>query len=182
MRIAPPGRTSRSQTGFVNPWGPHHCATCFGSVQALNTSSRGASKTRVSTNSRSSFVMMFPVAMLFLLFLDVTQIVIQAIKALRPELPVVRHPVGDVLERTGSDPAGPPLRLAPACNQTGVFQHLEVTGDGGQAHRKGRSQLRDRGLAGGQSREDGAASGVGEGGERGAEVVRRHEVLNTSVK
>jgi len=38
--------------------------------------------------------------MLFLLFLDVTQIVIQAIKALRPELPVVRHPVGDVLERT----------------------------------------------------------------------------------
>ena len=126
--------------------------------------------------------MMFPLAMLFPLFLYVAQIVIQAIKALCPELLVVRHPVGDVLERTGSDPAGPPLSLAPACNQTGVFQHLEVTGDGGHAHRKGRSQLRGRGLAGGQAREDGAASRVGKGGKRGAEVVRRREVLNTPVK
>src|SRR6267143_447304 len=173
MRIASPGLTSSSQTGFVNRCGPHHCATCFGSVQALNTSSRGASKTRVSTNSRSSFVMMFPVAMLFLLFPYITQIVIQAVKALRPEPPVVRHPVGDVLERTGSDPAGPPLGLAPAANQTGVFQHLKVSGDSWHAHRKGRSQFRDGGLAGGQAREDGAASGVGESGEGSAEMVGR---------
>src|SRR6266852_1869354 len=172
MRMAPPGRTSSSQTGFVNPWGPHHCATRFGSVQALNTSSRGASKTRVSTNTCSSFAMMFPVAMLFLLFLHVAQIFVQTIEALRPEPLVVSDPIGDVLERRGRDPAGPPLRLAPACNQTGVFQHLEMPGDGGHAHREGRRQLCDRGLAGGQAREDGAASGVGESGEGGAQVVR----------
>src|SRR5258708_11899619 len=148
MRMAPPGRVSKSQTGFVKPCGPHRCATRFGSVHALNTSSRGASNTRITTNSCSSFAMMFPVAMLFLLFLYITQIVIQTVKALRPEPPVVCHPVGDVLEGTGSDPAGTPLRLAPACNQTSVFQHLEVPGDGRHAHPKGRSQLRDRGLAG----------------------------------
>ena len=53
IRYRPPGRTSISQTGFVKPFGPHHCATCFGSVQASNTRSRGASKVRVSTKSRS---------------------------------------------------------------------------------------------------------------------------------
>src|SRR5260370_19146612 len=160
MRMAPPGRASNSQTGFVNPCGPHHCATRFGSVQALNTSSRGASKTRVSTNSCSSYAMMFPVAMLFLLFLYVAQIVIQPIEALRPELPVVPNPIGNVLERRGRDPAGPPLCLASSCNQTSTLQDLEVPGDGGHAHRKGGRQLGDRCLAGGQACENGAAGGA----------------------
>src|SRR2546427_8346498 len=51
MRMAPPGRTSNSQTGFVNPCGPHHCARCFGSVHAAHTSSRGASIVRVRRSS-----------------------------------------------------------------------------------------------------------------------------------
>src|SRR5712664_161920 len=176
MRMAPPGCASSSQTGFVIWCGPHHIATSFGSVQALKRSSRGASNTRVSTNSCSLFVMMFPVAMLFPLFLYFTQIVIQTVKALCPEPPVVRNPIGDVLKRGGRDLAGTPLRLSPAGNQTGVLQHLEVPGDGGHAHRKGRSYLGDRGLPGGQASEDGAASGVGERGEGGAQRVgrRRH--------
>ena len=33
--------------------GPHQCGTCFGPVQASNTRSRGASKTRVKISSRS---------------------------------------------------------------------------------------------------------------------------------
>src|ERR1700674_1624281 len=131
MRMAPPGRASNSQTGFVNPCGPHHCATRFGSVHILKTSSRGASTMRVRTNSCSSFVMKFSVGMLFPLFLNVTQIVIQTIKALGPEPLIERHPIGDVLEGRCSDPAGPPLRLAPACDQTSVFQHFEVPRDGG---------------------------------------------------
>jgi len=103
--------------------------------------------------------------MLFPLFLYFAQIVIQTIEALRPEPPVVRHPIGDVFERRSRDAARPPLRLAPARNQTGMFQYLEVAGDGGHTHRKRRSQLRHRGLAGGQAREDGAARGVAKGGE-----------------
>src|SRR5258708_11629146 len=131
MRIAPPGRGSNSHTGFVKPCGPHHSATHFGSVQALNTSSRGASNTRVKINSCCSLAMMFPVDIFFLLFLHFAQIVIQPIEAGRPELPVVRHPIGDVLQRRGCDAAWPPLRLAPAGYQASVFQHLEVAGNGG---------------------------------------------------
>src|SRR5712692_4858763 len=139
MRMAPPGRGSNSHTGLVNPCGPHHSATHFGSVQALNTIFRGASNTRVSTNSCSLFARMFPAAMLFPLCLYLLQIVIESIETFRPELPVVRNPIGNALERRGSDPAWPPLRLAPASNQSCVFQHLEVAGDGGQAHGKGSS-------------------------------------------
>src|SRR5579883_1469669 len=51
MSIAPPGRASISHTGFVNPCGPHHCSTCFGSIQTLKTSERGASMSRVITSS-----------------------------------------------------------------------------------------------------------------------------------
>src|SRR6266436_1592933 len=151
MRMAPPGRASSSQTGFVNPCGPHHCATCFGSVQTLNTSSRCASNTRVSTSSWSSFAMTFPVAMLFLLFVYVSQILFQTVKALGPEPLVMPHPIGDVFKRRGGDPARPPLRLASSRNQTGMLQHLEMPGDSGHAHRKRCSQLRDRGPAVGQS-------------------------------
>src|SRR4029077_12653679 len=126
MRIAPPGRKSNSQTGLVNPWGPHHRATCFGSVHTLNTSSRGASNTRVSTNSCPSFAVKLVVATVFLLLLHVTQVIIETIKTFRPKLVVAPHPVRDVLERPGGKPAGPPLRLASARNQTGVLQRLEV--------------------------------------------------------
>src|SRR5258708_21465803 len=132
MRMAPPGRTSSSQTGFLNPRGPHHSATRFGSVQALNTSSRGASNTRVSTNSCPSFGTKLPVAMLFLLFLHVLQIFFQTVKTLGPEPLVVRQPFSDILERRGANTAWPPLRLARACYQTSVFQNLEVAGNGGR--------------------------------------------------
>src|SRR6267143_3223975 len=135
--MAPPGRKSNSQTGLEKPCGPHHCVTRFGSVHALNTNSCGASNTRISTSSWRSFAMMLPVPMLFLLFLYVAQIVIQPIEALCPEPLVVSHPIGYVLERPASDPAGSPLRLAPTCNQTGMFQYFEVPGDGGMLIAKG---------------------------------------------
>jgi hypothetical protein len=38
----------------VNPSGPNHCPTCFASVHAAKTSSRGASIRRVVTISRSA--------------------------------------------------------------------------------------------------------------------------------
>src|SRR5437588_6980851 len=168
MRMAPPGRGSNSQTGLVNRCGPHHCATIFGSVQALNTSSRGASKTRVTTNSCSSFGAKFPVAMLFLLFLHVLQIFVETVETLGPEPPIAPHPIGDILERRGGNTAWPPLCFAPACYQAGVFQHLEVPGNRGHAHVERRSQFRNRGLAGSHAGEDGTASRVSKRGQRSA--------------
>ena len=52
--------------GGGKTFGPHHFATCFGSVQAAKTRSRGASKMRVKTSSRSVAVLV--AAMLLLLF------------------------------------------------------------------------------------------------------------------
>src|SRR6201988_3104783 len=49
QRNFPPTRKSISQKGAVNPFGPHHCITYFGSVPAFQTNSRGASKTLVIT-------------------------------------------------------------------------------------------------------------------------------------
>src|SRR5258708_38753198 len=167
MRMAPPGRTSSSQTGFVNPRGPHHSATRFGSVQALNTSSRGASNTRVSTNSCPSFGTKLPVAMLFLLFLHVLQIFVQTVKTFGPEPLVVRQPFSDILERRGANTAWPPLRLARACYQTSVFQNLEVAGNGGPTHCKGRRPVFDRCPAPPPAGAGRTGGGGGRGGDGG---------------
>src|ERR1700722_3811818 len=60
QRSFPPTRKSISQTGQVKPFGPHHCMMYFGSVHAFQTSSRGASKTRVTT-IRSTSLPLFSV-------------------------------------------------------------------------------------------------------------------------
>src|SRR5580700_11915206 len=116
MRIAPPTRTSSSQTGFVNPFGPHHCAVCRTSVQALNTRLRGASKTRVMIKSHSDDPVVSIVALVFafcadmrllllsisgIFLLEFPQIHIQPVEALLPEAPVVFHPTSNILQRTG---------------------------------------------------------------------------------
>jgi hypothetical protein len=63
------------------------------------------------------------------------------------------------------------LRVAAAADQASALQHLEVLGDGGLAHRERFGELRYRSLSGRQTREDGSASRVGEGGERGIKPV-----------
>jgi hypothetical protein len=53
-RHAPPGRTSIVQHVTAQPRGANQCIARSGSVHALKTSSRGASKTRVIQSSRSA--------------------------------------------------------------------------------------------------------------------------------
>src|SRR2546429_3873448 len=50
--------------------------------------------------------------------------------------PVLRSPVGNVLERTCLEPAGPPLRFVSPRDQSRALQHLKVLGDGRHADRK----------------------------------------------
>src|SRR5271169_3665936 len=152
MRMAPPGRASTSQTGIVKRCGPHHFAKCFGSVHALNTSSRGASNTRVISISRSAkfAAALFPAlltAMFPLLLFQSLKIVVQPIEALIPEAPVAIHPVGDLSERHGPKAAGPSLRLATPRNQPGPLQHLEVLGDGGRTDGEGPGEIFDGSFA-----------------------------------
>src|SRR5262245_48061564 len=169
---------------LVKPRGPHQCTRCSGSVQALKTRLRGASKTRVMTSTRSagSVAVLLLAAMFLLLLLQFAQIIVQTIETLLPDAPILLQPVGGVLEWTRLEPAGPPLRLTTAGDQAGALQHLEVLGDGGQAHREGRGQLHDRDLTRGEAGEDRAPGGVGEGGEGGAEAIGRHALVNLPVK
>src|SRR4051794_4430928 len=147
--------------------GPNHAATASGSVHALNTASRGASKNRVMRTSRSAatsaIVLPLPAQV--------------RVEPVHPRLPgpLARlHPCHRVVERLGLHPARPPLRLAAAGDQPGALEDLEVARDRRKAHVKRRGDLVDRRLALGQAGEDRPARGVGEGGERLAELVGRH--------
>src|SRR5205809_3138535 len=101
-RKAPPGRASIVQEGIVKPCGPHQRTRRSGSVHALKTSARGASKTRSMTSVRSAVVAVGLVlgAMSLSFPLQLAQVVIQAREALFPETPIVLEPVRGVLEGT----------------------------------------------------------------------------------
>jgi hypothetical protein len=94
------GRGVTSHTGFVNPFGPHHCRSCSASVQTLKTSSRGAFNRRVrgvSGTPGRSLGLFFLTDILFPLFLQLMQINVQTIEAPIPEMPVIRDPAGSRL-------------------------------------------------------------------------------------
>src|SRR5712664_90565 len=152
----------------------------------LNTRLRGASNSLISvisctpgliTNSVFAIVVApFPVFLsliMFLLLFHFPQIVVQSNEALVPEAAVRLHPLRDVAERLALEPAGSPLRLAPASDQAGPLQHLEVLGDRGHRHVERRGELRNRGLARHQACKDRAPGGVGERCERAGESIRR---------
>src|SRR5262249_46356505 len=123
-RQMPPGRNSKRDVVVVKPLGPHHCARCFGSVHAENTSWRGWSYSRIPTMARGSpcrsrlfAAAMFLVLTLTRLGLQLLQIIAEAVETLLVEAAVVLEPVVDVLERPRLDAAGPELRLAAARDQ-----------------------------------------------------------------
>src|SRR5687767_6583376 len=140
-RHAPPGRTSISYVVIRKPFGPHQFGTCFGSVHILNTSSRGASNTRLPTISRpdsvadellsSSLVAAF---ILLLLLLQFAEVILEAIEAALPEFAVVADPFVDGLQRPGGEPAWPPLSVAAAGDEARALEHLQVLRDCGHAH------------------------------------------------
>src|SRR5208282_5237743 len=111
-RQTPPERNSKREVVVEKPFGPHHCARCFGSVQTENTSSRGASNSRMPTierGSRSRSRLLFTAMFLALGFrrfgLQNFQIDVEAIEALFEEPAIVFEPVVDVLERLRLDAA-----------------------------------------------------------------------------
>src|SRR5438874_330924 len=183
-RHTPPGRKSYALVVVEKPSGPHHCARCSGSIHAVHTSSRGASSTRVAMIDRGSCSRsrLFLALTLLLLGLHYLQIILQAVEAFLPQPAIALEPGADVLEGVRLDAAGPPLRLAASRDEAGTLQHLEVLGDGGEAHLEGLGQLGHRGLAQRQPREDGPTRGIGEGCEGGTEAVDRHDVMYQLVK
>src|ERR1700722_11478901 len=96
-RDFPPTRTSILQTGAVKPFAPHHCITYFDSVHAFQTSSRGASKTLITT-IRSPSLTAFS-AISGLLFLHLIYNYFQFVEALFPESAIAKRPIADCLNR-----------------------------------------------------------------------------------
>src|SRR5580693_2104223 len=97
QRNFPPTRKSILQTGAVKPFGPHHCITYFGSVQAFQTNSRGASKTLVTTIRSVSLPVFFVIS--DLRFFHLIHNRFQLVETLFPESFVINRPVADCLYR-----------------------------------------------------------------------------------
>jgi hypothetical protein len=94
------GASSSLRTCVVKPFGPHQWVRRSSSVNAFQTRSRGASKTRVMTSSRSadSPVLLLPAAiflslLLRFVLLQMTQIILEAIETLVPKPAIVVEPV-----------------------------------------------------------------------------------------
>ena len=106
---------------------------------------------------------------------------VEEVEAAFPEPAVVLQPVGGALQRSALESRGAQLRGAPARDQPGALQHLEVLGDRLEADRERLGQLVDRGLALREPREDRAARGIGESREGVAELVDGHDVFTCLV-
>src|ERR1700689_4331450 len=86
-RQTPPGRKSKLIVVVVKPFGPHHCARCFGSVKAAKTRPRGASNSRtpmIERVSRSRSRLLFAGMSLALRFFGLQrfQVIIETVEAL----------------------------------------------------------------------------------------------------
>src|SRR5258706_11344002 len=131
------------------------------SVRTLQTSATGASKVR-STTSGSCFVagllfaaISFLLALNFLnlvFALQLLEVAVEPVEAPLPVAPVDLDPVGDVLQRVGLQPAGTPLRLAAALDQTRALEHLQVLGHRRKADVERLGQLGHPALARGGAR------------------------------
>src|SRR5688572_33148828 len=162
--MTPPGRASTSQSTISAPCGPNQREKCSAWVHTSNTSSRGASKTRVNTISSSTALasaLLFRTAIpllleryFFALFLQPTQIRVETIEARLPEATISGGPSCDLAQRSGLELTRPPLRLPTARDEAGVFEHAQMLRHGRPAHRKRRGELRHGGRSPRETRED----------------------------
>src|SRR6266516_2968804 len=153
---------------------------CSHEVCASNTRSRGASKTRVMTISRSEGVVtvslllpLSPIALPLSSTLELLQVPVQPVVALFPEPAIPLDPLRDIPERTSLEPGGPPLPLPAPGDQPGPLEDLQVLGDRRQAHLERRRQLGHRGLPSREPREDRPPRGIRQRRERPVQLVRR---------
>src|SRR4051794_18429955 len=116
-------------SGVSNSSGPHHSATCSGSVHACHTCSRGASKVRtIETWWCWDCVAESGIA---LSSLEVVEVRSEPVHPALPQRAIRRHPLRCLLERLDPQRARPVLRRAVAGDQAGALEHLQVPGDRG---------------------------------------------------
>ena len=102
---------------------------------------------------------------------ELLEVIIKTIEGFFPEFSVMLHPMGHLFEGLCLEAAGAPLGVFVAGDQAGAVEDLEVPGDGGERDVEGPGEVGNGGFTVGEPRENGAAGGVGEGGEGEAERV-----------
>src|SRR5215469_6731321 len=170
----PPTRRSPRFSVKVKPRGQDHCARCCGSVQALNTSARGAAKLRRRVSSRCAASFVTFACMSSLLTLQLVEILTETLEAVLPVAAIALGPVGDFLERRRLQATGARLGRATAADEAGALEHFQMLGDGRLAHGERPRQLHHAGIAGGKPRQDGTARRVGERGKGRVEAAMAH--------
>jgi hypothetical protein len=172
---------------FVNPWPPYQCTTCFGSVKAVHTSSRGASNMRVMTMTGSfaelastlafiraslryscaggrEWTELRPVASVFpLRVLDIFEMLGQTIEAPVPETSIAFQPFENRTHRVGFKMAWAPLRIATTGNQAGCFQDFQMLRHRREAHLIRLCQLLHRRVASRKAGQDPPSCGISQG-------------------
>jgi hypothetical protein len=89
----------------------------------------------------------------------------QGVELVFPEGAVMFDPAGGVFHRLGIEAAAMNASVDFATEQSGRFEDAKMLGDGRQRNVEWGGQFRDGGFALGKTRENGAASGVGESAE-----------------
>ena len=96
--------------------------------------------------------------------------VVRAVKSLFQDTAIALDPFTGFLERTGLEPAWPPLRFPPPRDQACPYEHLEVPGHGRQAYLEGLGELLDRDLAFREACKDCPSCGICQCPEYGIEI------------
>src|SRR5262249_47552887 len=147
-RHRPPTRISISRVSTLKPSGPNHIGTCCGSVQTLNTSSRGAAMTRERTISRScshesrgELLPALSFATLFLRCLQSEDIGLHPIEPRFPDRSARAQPLLGLRDRFGRDAARPRSANLLGRDEPARLEHLHVLDDRRQRRVERRSEL-----------------------------------------
>src|SRR3990170_6964273 len=124
--------------GAVKSFGPHQSIMCFGSVQACQTRSMGASKTRVMTKSDTLWesiknLLSLPLNRTVLFCRDK---LVQCFEPHRPKRCQPISPIFHLAHFLWIDFVDALLRLFVHQDQVGFTKNFKVLGDGGMADRE----------------------------------------------
>src|SRR3954470_4305104 len=164
-------------------FGAHHCFSSSGLVHASYTRRAGASKVRVTTNSRSDFrstvvgfftgvgSLLFAASIGLLLLFQFLDNPVQLVEARGPELVVPLDPGRLFLQPARAELARPHAPDLLRGDQPGLLQDADVLLDAREGHAKPLGEVRDRSVGPPELLEHAAPGGVRERGERGIEAL-----------
>src|ERR1041385_6724340 len=140
-------------------------------VRAFQTSATGAWKVR--SMIRGSGLVLFAFAFILFIGLKFVQIVVQPVKTLFPEAPIVLDPLLRGLHGLGVQLERMDASATVALNQAGEFQYAQVFRNGREGHAVGPRQIGDAAFAMGQMFQDAPAGGISQGGKSAIQQSRR---------